>query len=78
MGAPLLALQARSQVRIPEGAKSFAMKFTRQGSNDGELIYPKYIHRVQSEASEGAMGWWCQCNRLVTGPKYSITSGAHC
>ena len=32
------------------------MKSTRQGSNDGELLYPKYIHRVQSEAPEGAMG----------------------
>ena len=34
--------QARSQVKIPEGAKSFRMKSTRQGSNDDELLYPKY------------------------------------
>ena len=31
--------QARSQAKTPEGAKSFTMKSTRQGSNDGELIY---------------------------------------
>ena len=36
-------LQACSQANFPEGAKSFAMKSTRQGSNDGELLYPKYI-----------------------------------
>ena len=45
--------QARSHAKIPEGAKLFAMKSTRQGSNDGELLHPKYIgckvkrHRVQ-------------------------------
>ena len=32
------------------------MKSTSQGSNDGELLCPKYLHRVQSEAPEGAMG----------------------
>ena len=32
--------QARTQAEIPEGAQSFAMKSTRQGSNDGELLYP--------------------------------------
>ena len=36
-----LSIQARSQVIIPEGAKSYAMKSTRQGSNIGELLYPK-------------------------------------
>ena len=36
--------QARSQVKIPEGAKSFAMKSTRQGSNYSELLrYSKCI-----------------------------------
>ena len=54
------------------------MKSTRLGSNDGDFLYPKYIHRVRSEAPEGAMEWWCncwcnwrctctQCTRLVTG-----------
>ena len=28
----------RSQAKIPEDAKSFAIKSTRQGSNDGELL----------------------------------------
>ena len=32
------------------------MKSTRQGSNDSEFLYPKYLHRVQSEAPGGAMG----------------------
>ena len=31
--------QARSQAKIPEGAESFTMKFTRQGNNGGELLY---------------------------------------
>ena len=48
-------MQARSQVKIPEGAKPFAMKSTRQGNNDGEVLYLKYLHRVQSEAPEGAI-----------------------
>ena len=30
--------QARNQAKIPEGTKSFTMKSTRQGSNDGELL----------------------------------------
>ena len=30
--------EATSQAKIPEGAKSFAMKSTKQGSNDGELL----------------------------------------
>ena len=30
------------QAKIPEGAKLFTMKYTRQGSNDGELLYSKY------------------------------------
>ena len=34
--------QARSQAKIPEGAKSFTMKSTRQGSNGGELLYFNY------------------------------------
>ena len=34
---------ARSQVKIPEGAISFIMRSTRQGSNDGEILYLKYI-----------------------------------
>ena len=38
----LTTIQARSQAKIPEGAKSFTMKSTRQGSHDGELLYPKY------------------------------------
>ena len=85
--------QARSQTKVPEGAKSFtfAMKSSRQGSNYGVLLYPKYVCRVQSEAPKGATGWWCncwcnwwwnctQCTRLVTGlgPGYSITSGVRC
>ena len=44
---------ARSQAKIPEGAKPFALKSTRPGNNDGEVLYPKYI-RVQNEAPEGA------------------------
>ena len=31
-----------SRAKIPKGAKSFTMKSTRQGSNDGELLYPNY------------------------------------
>ena len=30
--------QARSQVKIPEGAKPLAGKSTKQGSNDGEIL----------------------------------------
>ena len=47
--------QARSQAKIPEGAKSLTLKSTRQGSNDSELLYPKYTgckakrHRVKSD-----------------------------
>ena len=37
-------LRARSQNKFPEGAKSFAMKSTRQGSNYGELLY---VHPLQ-------------------------------
>ena len=32
------------------------MKSTRQDSNVGELVYPKHIHMVHSEAPDGAMG----------------------
>ena len=31
--------RARNQAKIPEGVKSFTMKPTRQGSNDGEQAY---------------------------------------
>ena len=31
-----------SQAKIPEGAKPFTMNSTRQGSNDGELLYLRY------------------------------------
>ena len=31
-----------SQAKILEGAKSFTMKSTRQGSNNRKLLYPKY------------------------------------
>ena len=34
--------QARSQAKIPEGAKPLAMKSTMQGNNDGEVLYLKY------------------------------------
>ena len=47
--------QARSQAKIPDGAKPLAMKSTRQGNNDVEVFY-LYIQRVQSEVPEGAMG----------------------
>ena len=43
------------------------MKPTRQGINDSELLYLHRVHRVQSEASEGAMGWWCQLPMHQTG-----------
>ena len=35
--------QARSQDKFPEDAKSLTMKSARQGSNDGEILYPKCI-----------------------------------
>ena len=79
------SIQARSQTKISEGAKLFAMKSTRQGSNVGELQYPKYIgckakrQRVQGDggAADGviafnAPAWlraWVQNN-------FRITSGA--
>ena len=34
--------RAGSQAKIPEGAKPLTMKSARQGSNDGELLYPRY------------------------------------
>ena len=34
--------QTRSQTKFPEGAKTLAMKSTRQNSNDGEVPYLKY------------------------------------
>ena len=34
--------QAPSQAKIPEGAKSFTIESTGQGSNDRELLHPKY------------------------------------
>ena len=38
--------QVRSQAKIPEGAKLFTMKSTRQGSNDGELLNLKYTESI--------------------------------
>ena len=35
-------MQARSQAKITEGAKPFAVKSTRQGNNDSEVLYVKY------------------------------------
>ena len=47
----------RSQTQIPEGAKPFALKSTRQGNNDGEVLYlSTYIGcKLQSEAPDGAI-----------------------
>ena len=67
-------MQARNQIKIPEGAKSFTLKSTRQGNNDGEL-YPKCIgckakrQRLQRDggAIAGAMyGAIAQCTQCTT------------
>ena len=34
--------KARGHIKILEGAKPLAMKFTRQGNNDWEVLYLKY------------------------------------
>ena len=52
---PTTPVQTRSQTKVPEGAKSFAMKSTRQGSGQQRWRAPvPQLHRVQSEAPEGA------------------------
>ena len=75
----LLAIDAR-RIRIPNryfqvrpvakpksqrvSTNSFAMKSTRQGSNYGEFLYPKYIG---CKAKRQRVQRVVQCTRLVTG-----------
>ena len=62
--------QARSQVKISEGAKSFTMKSTRQGSNHGEILYPKYIGCKLS--AKGCNGLVVQLQRVGEQRKASV------
>ena len=56
-----------SQAKIPEGAKSFTLKSTRQGSNDGELLYPKY---TRCKAKRPRVQWNPHRDRVQLHPLY--------